>query len=89
MLRIRIDSGIFYRSVIYFNSKFYKNVFISFSVAACSSSNRMNASNVAIVWGPSLFAQNDTYDMIGRMNTLTKVLIENYDRIFDTNERLL
>ncbi|KAM7346370.1 rho GTPase activating protein at 18B isoform 1-T4 [Cochliomyia hominivorax] len=59
------------------------------NVAACSSSNRMNASNMAIVWGPSLFAQNDTYDMIGRMNTLTKVLIENYDRIFDTNERLL
>ncbi|XP_046803398.1 uncharacterized protein LOC111684892 isoform X1 [Lucilia cuprina] len=59
------------------------------NVAACSSSNRMNASNMAIVWGPSLFALNDTYDMIGRMNTLTKVLIENYDRIFDTNERLL
>ncbi|TMW40308.1 hypothetical protein DOY81_014612, partial [Sarcophaga bullata] len=59
------------------------------NVAACSSSNRMNASNVAIVWGPSLFAHNDTYDMIGRMNTLTKVLIESYDRIFDTNERLL
>ncbi|XP_065366516.1 uncharacterized protein MAL13P1.304 isoform X2 [Calliphora vicina] len=58
------------------------------NVTACSSSNRMNASNMAIVWGPSLFALNDTYD-IGRMNTLTKVLIENYDRIFATNERLL
>ncbi|XP_075159372.1 rho GTPase activating protein at 18B [Haematobia irritans] len=60
------------------------------NVAACSASNRMNASNLAIVWGPSLFALNEdkTYD-IGRMNSLAKALIENYDRIFHTNERLL
>uniref|UniRef100_A0A1I8QEZ4 Rho-GAP domain-containing protein n=1 Tax=Stomoxys calcitrans TaxID=35570 RepID=A0A1I8QEZ4_STOCA len=60
------------------------------NVAACSASNRMNASNLAIVWGPSLFALNEdkTYD-IGRMNSLAKALIENYNRIFHINERLL
>ncbi|XP_073830681.1 uncharacterized protein isoform X2 [Musca autumnalis] len=60
------------------------------NVAACSASNRMTASNLAIVWGPSLFTLNEanTYD-IGRMNTIAKMLIENFDRIFYTNERLL
>ncbi|XP_030566978.1 uncharacterized protein LOC115766997 [Drosophila novamexicana] len=60
------------------------------NVAASSSSNRMPASNLAIVWGPCLLAANDINFDIGRMNMLAKVLIENYDRIFrPANERLV
>lgn len=60
------------------------------SVAASSASNRMPASNLAIVWGPCLLAANVKDFDIGRMNNLAKVLIENYDRIFiPENERLV
>ncbi|KAL7745450.1 hypothetical protein ACLKA6_015457 [Drosophila palustris] len=60
------------------------------NVAASSASNRMPASNLAIVWGPCLLAANDINFDIGRMNMLAKVLIENYDRIFrPDNERLV
>ncbi|XP_064538320.1 uncharacterized protein RhoGAP18B [Drosophila montana] len=60
------------------------------NVAASSSSNRMPASNLAIVWGPCLLAANDINFDIGRMNMLAKVLIENYERIFrPANERLV
>lgn len=60
------------------------------SVAAASASNRMPASNLAIVWGPCLLAANEINFDIGRMNMIAKVLIENYERIFrPTNERLV
>lgn len=61
------------------------------NVAAFSSSNRMNASNLAIVWGPCLLSASQIDFDIGRMNTFAKVLIENYEHIFspDTNERLV
>ncbi|KAL9884932.1 rho GTPase activating protein at 18B [Glossina fuscipes fuscipes] len=61
------------------------------NVAAFSSSNRMNASNLAIVWGPCLLSASQIDFDIGRMNTFAKVLIENYEHVFspDTNERLV
>lgn len=51
----------------------------------------MNASNLAIVWGPCLLSASQIDFDIGRMNTFAKVLIENYEHIFspDTNERLV
>ncbi|XP_034098197.1 uncharacterized protein LOC117563784 isoform X1 [Drosophila albomicans] len=60
------------------------------NVAAASGSNRMPASNLAIVWGPCLLAANVINFDIGRMNMLAKMLIENYERIFrPDNERLV
>ncbi|XP_037936881.1 rho GTPase-activating protein 15-like [Teleopsis dalmanni] len=59
------------------------------NVAACSSQNRMPASNLAIVWGPCILSANQIEFDIGRMNTLAKVLIENYEHIFNENERLV
>ncbi|XP_030386489.1 uncharacterized protein LOC115633235 [Scaptodrosophila lebanonensis] len=60
------------------------------NVAAASASNRMPASNLAIVWGPCLLAANSIQFDIGRMNMLAKVLIESYDSIFrPDNERLV
>ncbi|XP_054728025.1 uncharacterized protein LOC129237361 [Anastrepha obliqua] len=60
------------------------------NVAACSMENRMPASNLAIVWGPCIFSSNQmVFVDIGRMNTLTKLLIENYEYIFRENERLV
>lgn len=59
-------------------------------VAAASGSNRMPSTNLAIVWGPCLLSANQIQLDIGRMNMLAKVLIENYDRIFQPdNERLV
>ncbi|XP_026849286.1 uncharacterized protein LOC6597472 [Drosophila persimilis] len=59
-------------------------------VAAASASNRMPSTNLAIVWGPCLLSANQIQLDIGRMNMLAKVLIENYDRIFQPdNERLV
>lgn len=62
-----------------------------YSVAAYSFSNRMNAPNLAIVWGPCLLSIQQIDFDIGRMNTLAKVLIENYNDIFisRSNERLV
>lgn len=63
---------------------------LSYRVAASSASNRMPASNLAIVWGPCLLAANVINFDIARMNMLAKVLIENYERIFrPANERLV
>ncbi|XP_017491767.1 PREDICTED: rho GTPase-activating protein 15-like [Rhagoletis zephyria] len=60
------------------------------NVAAFSGENRMPASNLAIVWGPCIFSSNQMIFVdIGRMNTLTKLLIENYEYIFRENERLV
>uniref|UniRef100_W8CB81 Rho GTPase-activating protein 15 n=1 Tax=Ceratitis capitata TaxID=7213 RepID=W8CB81_CERCA len=60
------------------------------NVAAFSTENRMPASNLAIVWGPCIFSSNQTVFVdIGRTNTLTKLLIENYDYIFRERERLV
>lgn len=51
----------------------------------------MNAPNLAIVWGPCLLSIQQIDFDIGRMNTLAKVLIENYNDIFisRSNERLV
>ncbi|XP_055909200.1 uncharacterized protein LOC129944066 [Eupeodes corollae] len=59
------------------------------TVAHYSSENRMPASNLAIVWGPCILAINQIEFDIARMNTIAKVLIENYDKIFGDNERLV
>lgn len=59
------------------------------TVAHYSSENRMPASNLAIVWGPCILGANQIEFDIGRMNTIAKVLIENYDQIFGENERLV
>ncbi|XP_055840752.1 uncharacterized protein LOC129908349 [Episyrphus balteatus] len=59
------------------------------TVAHYSSENRMPASNLAIVWGPCILAVNQIEFDIARMNTIAKVLIENYDQIFGDNERLV
>lgn len=64
--------------------------FSVFSVAAFSKENRMPASNLAIVWGPCIFTSEQiVFGDIGRMNTLTKLIIENYEYIFSENERLV
>ncbi|XP_053698803.1 uncharacterized protein LOC128745749 [Sabethes cyaneus] len=50
--------------------------------------NMMNSSNLAIVWGACLFASTlglmESYENndLGRINTLVKQLIDNYDKIF-------
>nr|XP_014086076.2 uncharacterized protein LOC106614710 isoform X2 [Bactrocera oleae] len=60
------------------------------NVAAFSKENRMPASNLAIVWGPCIFTSEQiVFGDIGRMNTLTKLIIENYEYIFSENERLV
>ncbi|XP_028896461.2 uncharacterized protein LOC105212839 isoform X2 [Zeugodacus cucurbitae] len=60
------------------------------NVATFSKENRMPASNLAIVWGPCIFTSKQiVFGDIGRMNTLTKLFIENYDYIFNENERLV
>ncbi|XP_067634606.1 uncharacterized protein [Eurosta solidaginis] len=72
------------RSTLKFLIRHLKNV------AAFSTENRMPASNLAIVWGPCIFSANQLpFVDIGRMNTLTKLLIENYVYIFRENERLV
>lgn len=69
---------------------YFYNFFLLHSVAYYSSENRMPASNLAIIWGPCLLFSVSTNPLdIARMNTLTKVLIENYDAIFADNERLV
>ncbi|XP_050327867.1 uncharacterized protein LOC126757969 [Bactrocera neohumeralis] len=60
------------------------------NVAAFSKENRMPASNLAIVWGPCIFTSEQiVFGDIGRMNTLTKLFIENYEYVFSENERLV
>lgn len=55
----------------------------------------MNASNLSIVWGASLFTSSvsitsafETSDLL-RRNTLIKVLIQRYDEIFIDTDRLI
>lgn len=55
----------------------------------------MNASNLSIVWGASLFTSSvsitnafETSDLL-RRNTLIKVLIQRYDDIFIDTDRLI
>lgn len=55
----------------------------------------MNASNLSIVWGASLFTSSvnftnafETGDLL-RKNTLVKVLIQKYDDIFIDIDRLI
>jgi len=60
------------------------------TVAQYSSENRMPASNLAIIWGPCILLSDKTGPLdIGRMNTLAKILIENYDYLFAYDERLV
>lgn len=67
-----------------------KLYYFAFSVAAFCKENRMPASNLAIVWGPCIFTSKQIlFGDIGRMNTLTKLFIENYDYIFSEHERLV
>ncbi|CAD7089688.1 unnamed protein product [Hermetia illucens] len=60
-------------------------------VASESHTNRMPASNLAIIWGPCILYSSFTNPMsIARINTLTKVLIEHYDTLFnEEDERLI
>lgn len=55
----------------------------------------MNASNLSIVWGASLFTSSvnitnafETSDLL-RRNTLIKVLIERFDQVFIDTDRLI
>ncbi|XP_055589768.1 uncharacterized protein LOC129741935 isoform X2 [Uranotaenia lowii] len=53
-----------------------------------SDTNMMNSSNLAIVWGACLFSSTqglmESYENndLGRINTLLKLLVDHYDRIF-------
>lgn len=70
-------------------------IFIFFSVDRNSAHNLMNASNLSIVWGASLFPSAaslsnafETGDFL-RNNTLVKVLMQKYDDIFIDVDRLI
>lgn len=59
-------------------------VFPFFSVDKHCKANRMNAPNLAVVWGPSLFASHySKAQTTNKTNTLLTILIENYKIIFE------
>lgn len=70
-------------------------VLFSCRVDANREHNLMNASNLSIVWGASLFTSSvsitnafETSDLM-RRNTLIKVLIQRYDDLFIDTDRLI
>lgn len=72
-----------------------KIVLFSCRVDANREHNLMNASNLSIVWGASLFTSSvsitnafETSDLM-RRNTLIKVLIQRYDDLFIDTDRLI
>lgn len=74
---------------MWFNSVF------GYSIDENREYNLMNATNLSIVWGASLFTSSvnivnafETTELL-RRNTLIKVLIQRYDDIFIDTDRLI
>lgn len=55
------------------------------TVQAHSSENKMNAANLGVVWGPSLFPGVDISNIV-KCNQAVKFMIENYQEIFERED---
>jgi len=74
------------RTVLHYLILFFRDV------AAHSASNKMNSSNISLVFGPSLFhlqLSSNAYDSVAQsalQNDAVRVLIDHYDEIFGSSK---